>query len=174
MIDICVDNLLFNNWYKDNFAKINSIVPHSIKKRLLHELFKNDNYSNNEEPPQIKNWFDITQNQLIELLYSDRMPFDCIDDSYFMIVHRHENTKCYACTDVVCRDYVNRSLYECKECYTTITGYYTLGNELDEFIFKPSNWCSKCLVKPLFNIVKNFNPEIFCLRCKQIYFMYNC
>ncbi|ANF29653.1 ORF-4 [Catopsilia pomona nucleopolyhedrovirus] len=169
--DLCFNKLLENK----NFVKYYNHLPQSIRRALIYNLMNSDEYDNLENDiniDKITNWFDITFDQFVDILYCNKNVLFHNDDESVRrnLIWREKNGQCYDCNGGNCLTYYKLTKAECAYCCDHVWCSTMSVNceNLNNIIFNVNNWCNKCLVKPLFNILQN----AILVTCDNCYYKY--
>lgn len=160
--NICITSLVNKEIYKNNFIKYNMILPSTIKNMLIQKLFNTDEHTNENADVNIVDWFQITEKQFINLLYIDRNSFY---KNRSEIIWKQINGQCCYCNDNY-QTYYKINTADCYDCGCSCDTLTADCKEINSIIFNRRNWCNKCYVKPLFNILQE--TTVLCKRCNQI------
>lgn len=158
-----MDNLMHHKEYVyNNFDNI----PFTLKKEMVEIVLEKDSiYKQNDSPLYDTDWTDanLSLEQYFDVIYSN-VVFDC--DCYYFVMWMQNNGVCRFCaTDYQTYYRDDKRIYLCSEEHDVESNWIT-AEEVEELVFDINNWCSRCLIKPLFCV--KFEEELTCEMCQII------
>lgn len=173
LLDTTADFIITKTLYRcQEFEYLRNALPKHLMQYLIRKLFLSDKHT-------IKNftlrdagisrdsidWFNLTLEQFITLMYYDR--HSLIYDEYWdchEVTWQESDRKCRDCCNRINKEaelyYIRHKIKKHYGLVSSVINVKTYQEEDVNFIIhNVNNWCVNCLVKPLFSITISCNKK---------------